>query len=150
MLKQPKSFNLKKKKSIQPKDWAARLINKWATVPKKRQQTELLTSRAASVMSELINRSWLPRSVPLNVLLGEHLPCKDCLWGTSLGYQVPSSMRSTASCDFWGAVSQLNLQAWWMLLFHFPEPTIVFLQINVPASCESLGRDRTGCCQPMG
>lgn len=74
-LKQPKSFTLKEKrrKSIQSKDWANRLIDKWATVPKKRRQTELLTGRARNVMAELFPGQCLP------MILGEHLPCKACL-----------------------------------------------------------------------
>lgn len=61
MLIQSKSFifQKKKKKSMQPEGWAANLINKWATVPKKHSQAELLTTSAPSVMSELISRLWL-------------------------------------------------------------------------------------------
>lgn len=72
-LTQPKYFTLKKKrrrKSIQSKDWADRLINKWATVPEKRRQTELLTGRARSIMAELFP-GWC-----LTMIWGEHLPCK--------------------------------------------------------------------------
>lgn len=56
----------RKKKSMQPKGSTANLINKWATVPKKRSrsQAELLTTMAASVTSEPISRFRLLRLAP--------------------------------------------------------------------------------------
>lgn len=133
---------------MQPEGWAAKLINKWATVPKKHQQAELLTTVVPSVMSKLISRFWLLRPEPYNDL-GRISPMKKLSLGHIFQPPGPQLSEVNTSHDFWDTVSQLNLQMW-MPPFYFLGPTIMFLQINVPISNESLGRDTAGCCQPIG
>lgn len=78
----------RKKKSMQPKGSTANLINKWATVPKKHLQAELLTTMAASVTFEPISRFRLLRLAPYNDP-GRLSPMKR-LWAHLLATRSPT------------------------------------------------------------
>lgn len=84
----------KKKKSMQPNGSTANLINKWATVPKKHSQAELLTTMAASVTSEPISRFRLLRLAPHNDP-GRLSPMKRLPLGISSSHRVPDPVKST-------------------------------------------------------